>query len=144
MNNNKGKYSAYNPDHGPEPYIFNISKTSAQNRNYRTTVWTGKDLQQTLMCICDEVGLEIHPDNDQFIRIEEGCGRAMMGKTKNNLNYKCDVSKGCVIFVPAGTWHNFVNCGRSPLKLSSIYAPPHHPHGTVHRTKEDADREEKY
>jgi len=84
--------------------------------------------------------LEIHPDTDQFLRIEQGSGIVMMGKRKEQLDFQQCISADDVIFVPTGTWHNVVNKGRCPLKLYSIYAPPHHPHGTVHRTKADADR----
>lgn len=63
----------------------------------------------------------------------------MMGKHKDRLDYRRKVSKDYAIFIPAGVWHNLVNTGRVPIKLYSIYAPPEHPHGTVHRTKEEAD-----
>jgi mannose-6-phosphate isomerase-like protein (cupin superfamily) len=65
-----------------------------------------------------------------------------MGKSKDKLDVQCNVGGGCAVFVPAGTWHNVVNCGDGPLKLYSIYAPPHHKRGTVHRCKSDAEREE--
>ena len=129
-------------DHGPYPYVTNIAKATGQNQNYRTALWTGCHLQLTLMSIPvrGEIGLEIHPDTDQFLRIEQGSGVAMMGKRKELLDFQQCISADDVILVPAGTWHNVVNKGRCPLKLYSIYAPPHHPHGTVHRTKADADR----
>ena len=85
-----------------------------------------------------DIGLEIHPDTDQFLRIEQGNGVVKMGTGKENLSLQKCVSCGCAIFVPAGTWHNLVNTGNVPLKLYTIYAPPHHPHGTVHKTKADA------
>ena len=62
-----------------------------------------------------------------------------MGQRKNELKFQMEVCKDDTIFVPAGTWHNVINIGRTPLKVSSIYAPPHHPAGTVHRTKEEAE-----
>jgi len=65
-----------------------------------------------------------------------------MGDDKNNLNFRRRVYKGCVIFIPAGKWHNLINTGHIPLKLYSIYAPPEHPHGTVHKRKEDAQHHE--
>ena len=131
-------------DHGPCPYTVNIAQATEQNQNYRMALWTGCHLQLTLMCIpvCGEIALEVHPDNDQFLRIEQGNGIAMMGPCKDQLNFKQSVSADDAIFIPAGTWHNVVNTGRCPLKLYSIYAPPKHPHGTVHRTKADADRHE--
>jgi mannose-6-phosphate isomerase-like protein (cupin superfamily) len=127
-------------DYGPQPYVVNIDKATKQNNNYRTTLWTGNHLQLTLMSIKvgGDIGVEVHPVIDQFIRIEEGQGIAQMGPSKNNLNFKKNVYDGFAIFVPAGTWHNVVNTGNKPLKLYSIYAPPQHPHGTVHATKEIA------
>ena len=129
-------------DHGPYPYVTNISQATGRNQNYRTTLWTGCHLQLTLMSIpvCGEIGLEIHPDTDQFLRIEQGNGVALMGNRKEQLDFQQCIAADDVIFVPDGTWHNVVNKGRCPLKLYSIYAPPHHPHGTVHKTKADADR----
>jgi mannose-6-phosphate isomerase-like protein (cupin superfamily) len=72
----------------------------------------------------EDIGVEVHPVIDQFIRVEEGQGVAQMGPSKTNLNYQRNVSDGSAIFVPAGTWHNVVNTGNKPLKLYSIYAPP--------------------
>ena len=89
--------------------------------------------------IGEDIGLEMHPDVDQFIRIEQGQGITQMGKTKDNLNFQKNVYDDFAIFVPAGTWHNITNTGTIPLKLYSIYAPPNHPFGTIHRTKADAE-----
>jgi mannose-6-phosphate isomerase-like protein (cupin superfamily) len=124
-------------DYGPAPFVIDIDEATKRNKNYRTTLWTGNHLQLTLMSIRvgEDIGVEVHPVIDQFIRVEEGQGIAEMGPTKNNLNYRRNVSDGSAIFVPAGTWHNVVNTGNKPLKLYSIYAPPQHPHGTVHATK---------
>lgn len=129
-------------DYGPEPFVINIDSATRQNTNYRTALWTGDYLQTTLMSITDEIGLEVHPDTDQFLRIEEGCAIVMMGKSADNLNFQIRVGKDYAVFVPAGTWHNLVNCGNTPLKLYSIYAPPHHPHGTIERTREEAEAQE--
>ena len=131
-------------DHGPCPYVVNIARATGENQNYRTALWTGCYLQLTLMCIpaCGEIGLEVHPDTDQFLRIEQGNGVVMMGKCKDQLDFQQCVSEDDAIFVPAGTWHNVVNTGRCPLKLYSIYAPPHHPRCTIQRTKMDADKME--
>jgi mannose-6-phosphate isomerase-like protein (cupin superfamily) len=130
-------------DNGPDPYILNIEKATIQNKNYRTTLWTGKNLQLTVMCINagDDIGLEVHDDNDQFLRIEAGFGRAELGSNNHELSSQ-QVSKDDAVFVPAGTWHNIVNTGSEDLKVYSIYAPVKHPHGTVHVTKEDAEKEE--
>ena len=131
-------------DHGPYPYVVNIDKATKDNCNYRTALWTGQNLQVTLMSleVGEDIGLEIHPETDQFLRIEEGCGRVMMGKTKDSLTYQGNVNSDYAIMVPAGTWHNIINIGDAPLKLYSIYAPPHHPFGTVHETKRAAQEEE--
>ena len=138
------RYAEHNQnpvDFGPEPFVVNIARATQQNPFYRRTLWTGCHLQLTLMCIppCGEIGLEVHPDNDQFLRLEEGQGIVMMGACRERLNFQRPVCQDDAIFVPAGTWHNVVNTGRAPLKLYAIYAPPHHPHGTVHRTKAESD-----
>ena len=127
-------------DYGPQPFVIDIDEATKRNDNYRTTLWTGKHLQLTLMSIKvrGDIGLEVHPKTDQFLRIEEGEGIVQMGPRKNNLNFQRKVYDGFAIFIPAGTWHNVINTGNRPLKLYAIYAPPHHPHGTVHATKEIA------
>lgn len=93
----------------------------------------------TLMCIpkCGEIGLEMHGDTDQFLRVEQGCAVVKMGECKCTQDFRYHIHKGDVVFVPAGTWHNIINIGRMPLKISSIYAPPNHPRGTVEPAKED-------
>ncbi len=130
-------------DSGPEPFVVDIDKATVRNNYFRTTIWTGCYLQLTLMCIepGDDIGIEMHPDVDQFLRIEQGQGMVMMGGGKGELNYRQSVYDGFAIIIPAGTWHNVVNTGRVPLKLYSIYAPPQHPHGTVHITKRDAEHD---
>lgn len=127
-------------DFGPQPFVINIEQATLQNSTYRTALWTGSHLQLTLMSIPvgDEIGLENHPDLDQFLRIEQGQGLVLMGQSKDCLDFQRTVSDGCAIFVPAGSWHNLKNIGSLPLKLYSIYAPPEHPRGTVHATRADA------
>lgn len=131
-------------DYGPNPFVINIDRTTLQNTNYRTALWTGCHLQLTLMSIPvgGEIGLEVHPDTDQFIRLESGNGIAMMGTSQDCLNFQRSICNGFAVFVPAGTWHNIINTGNQPLKIYTIYAPPHHPQGTVQTTKAQADREE--
>lgn len=133
-------------DYGPNPYVVNIHKATEQNYFYRIALWTGEHLQVTLMSINprEDIGLEIHNDFDQFIRIEEGQGIVMMGNSPNNLFFQEKVYEDYAILIPAGTWHNLINTGCTPLKLYSIYAPPAHPHGTIHRTKKDAADEHRY
>lgn len=128
-------------DFGPGPFVVNIACVTEENPFYRRAIWTGNHLQVTLMCIppCGEIGLEIHPDTDQFLRIEQGRGVVMMGVCRDRVDFQQEVCQDDAIFVPAGTWHNLINTGTEPLKLYSIYAPPHHPHGVIHRTKAESD-----
>lgn len=137
--NNMSNYIVF-PDYGPEPFVINIDQATKQNNTFRTALWTGDHLQLTLMNIKvgEDIGLENHPDLDQFLRIEQGQGVVNMGYDRENLNFQRRVGDGYVIVIPAGTWHNLINTGNIPLKLYSIYAPPQHPRGTVHRTKADA------
>ncbi len=131
-------------DYGPQPFVANINAATKQNDTYRTALWTGHHLQVTLMSINvgEDIGLEIHPDVDQFLRIEQGQGIVQMGKRRNQLNFQRNVYDDSAIMIPAGTWHNVINTGNIPLKLYSIYAPPNHPFGTVHVTKADAMADE--
>jgi mannose-6-phosphate isomerase-like protein (cupin superfamily) len=127
-------------DYGPKPFVVNINEATLQNDNYRTALWTGCHLQVTLMSlkVGEDIGLEIHPDLDQFIRIEQGQGVVMMGDRRDRLDFQEKVFDDFAFVIPAGKWHNLINTGCVPLKLYSIYAPPQHPHGTVHKTKADA------
>ncbi|MBA4534566.1 cupin domain-containing protein [Brevibacillus halotolerans] len=141
-NNNGNPYyrSILLKDYGSKPFVVNIEKAAKQNNTYRTALWTGKHLQVTLMSINvgDDIGLEVHPSTDQFIRIEEGQGLVQMGNSKDKLDFQKMVYDGYAIMIPAGTWHNVTNTGNKPLKIYVIYAPPEHPYGTVHKTKADA------
>lgn len=141
---NKNNQMFNTSDYGSEPFVVDINSATIQNPNFRTTFWTGDNLQLTLMSIPvgGEIGLESHPHLDQFLRIESGCGRVMMGSTRDRLNYQTNAGDDYAIFIPSGTWHNLVNTGNRPIKLYSIYAPTQHPHGTIHRTKADADASE--
>lgn len=124
-------------DYGPHPFVININEAAKQNNTYRTALWTGSHLQVTLMSlnVGEDIGLEMHPNVDQFLRIEQGEGIVRMGRSQESLDFERQVSDDSAIFVPAGTWHNLINTGNVPLKLYSIYAPPNHPFGTVHATK---------
>lgn len=132
-------------DNGPNPNAFNIEAITEKNDNYRQVAWSGFNLQVTLMSIepGKDIGLETHPQNDQFLRIEAGEGKCQMGNAKDNLTFEQQVSDGWSVVVPAGTWHNITNTGKEAIKLYSIYAPVHHAAGIIQSTKEDADKDEK-
>ncbi|MFC6040170.1 cupin domain-containing protein [Paenisporosarcina macmurdoensis] len=131
-------------DYGPNPYVVNINEATLQNNTFRTALWTGTHFQVTLMSLKagESIGLEVHPNLDQFIRIEQGQGIVQMGQSKDNLNFTRNVYDDSAIVIPAGYYHNLTNTGNIPLKLYSIYAPPNHPFGTVHPTKADAEAAE--
>lgn len=127
-------------DYGKEPYVVNVEGATLENTNFRTTLWTGENLQLTVMSIGvgDDIGVELHSDVDQFIRIERGRGTVLMGDSRDDLNFRAEVEDNFAVIIPAGKWHNVVNtCPFKSLKLYSIYAPPKHPHGTIHTTKDD-------
>lgn len=133
-------------DHGPHPYVLDIEEATIGNGNFRSTLWSGNLLQLTVMSIPvgGDVGLEQHVDNDQFLRLEQGTARVEMGPTKDDVTFRAEVSADWAILVPAGTWHNIINTGDTPMKLYALYGPAHHPHGTVHATQaaaEEAERE---
>ncbi len=140
--NNSDHFNMGRPnDFGPYPFVIDIEKATIDNNYFRSALWTGNHMQLTLMSIKpgEEIGLEIHPNTDQFLRIEQGQGIVMMGSNKDNLCFQKRVYDNYAIIIPAGTWHNLINTSRVPLKLYSIYAPPQHPFGTVHVTKQDAE-----
>jgi mannose-6-phosphate isomerase-like protein (cupin superfamily) len=85
----------------------------------------------------EDIGVEIHCDTDQYIRVEQGMAIAFTGNSADNLCHKRKLNTGDAIFIPAGTWHNIVNASRRTLKLSSVYAPPHHPKCTVDKVKNE-------
>ena len=127
-------------DIGPEPQFFDLERETVDNINYRTVAWSGKYLQLTLMSIPEggDIGLEMHPETDQFLRLDAGHGQVQMGPARDNLEFEQEVSDGWCIFVPAGTWHNVTNVSSEPMQLYAIYAPTHHEPGKVHATAEDA------
>jgi len=127
-------------DYGPYPFVINIEEATTENETFRTALWTGTKFQVTLMSIGvgEDIGLERHPDVDQFLRIEQGQGIVQMGENPNHFTFEREVFDDYAIVIPAGTWHNVTNTGNVPLKLYSIYAPPNHPLGTGHATKEEA------
>lgn len=131
-------------DYGKDPFVINIEEATLANENYRLALWTGTDLQVTLMTIVvgGDIGAEVHEENDQFLRVEQGHGRVVMGTDADNITFEKEVGPEDVILIPKGTFHNLINTGDIPVKLYSIYGPAHHAHGTIHETKEIADEAE--
>ncbi|MEJ7602997.1 MAG: cupin domain-containing protein [Kofleriaceae bacterium] len=121
-----------------------MESTTVDNTTFRTVLFTGGSMQLTVMSIepGEEIGLEVHHDRDQFLRIEQGSAKVVMGPTEDKLDETHELKDDWAVIVPAGTWHNVINTGKQALKLYSIYAPPEHPDGTVHKTKADADADE--
>lgn len=115
-------------------YVTNIEKLSLENTNFRKVLYTDKNSQLVLMSLLagEEIGEEIH-DVDQFLRVEKGTGHAIL----NNIFY--DIVDGSVIIVPAGTKHNVINTGSDFMKLYTLYMPPHHRDGVVHKTKVEGE-----
>ncbi len=130
-------------DYGPNPHVMDIEKDTLENPNFRTTHWTGKNIQLTLMTIPvgGDIGLEVHETIDQFLRLEQGKGRVQMGPAEDQLDFEREVSADWAALVPAGTWHNITNIGTEPIKLYAIYGPPDHLQGTVHATQTDAEND---
>jgi mannose-6-phosphate isomerase-like protein (cupin superfamily) len=125
-------------------WLGNIERETLQNETFRTVVYTGEHTQLTVMSIAvgDDIGGEVHPDHDQFIRIESGRARVELGGREGAPEEVREVEDDWAIIIPAGAWHNVINLGSEPLKLYSLYSPPEHPDGTVHATKADAEAAE--
>ena len=106
-------------DIGPAPQSFNIERATKTNTDYRSVTWSGRYLQVTLMSIPvgGDIGLEVHPVTDQFLRLEAGTGRVQMGTARDKLTFEKDVSDGWCILVPAGSWHNITNTGAMPMQI---------------------------
>lgn len=134
-------------DIGPEPQSFDIERAARENTDYRSVAWSGRYLQVTLMSIPPggDIGLEAHPETDQFLRLDAGSGRVQMGPAKDKLTFDREVSDGWCVLVPAGIWHNITNTGAAPMQVYAIYAPAHHSPGKVQATasvaKADKDDE---
>lgn len=120
-------------------FVTNIEEKTIQNSNFRQVLFTAPHSQLVLMSIevGDEIGSEVHPDNDQFFRFEQGEGKIVIAGEETM------VRDGFAVVVQAGTEHNVINTGSVPLRLYTIYSPAHHPDGTVHKTKADAAAAEK-
>ena len=125
-------------------YIDDIERATLDNPHFREVLFTGDQLQLTVMTIPvgGEVGLEMHEGLDQFIRIEAGQATVTFGPDEDTVVETHDVGDDWAVIIPGGTWHNVINSGDEPLKLYSLYSPPEHPDGTVHATKAEADADE--
>ncbi len=115
-------------------YLDNIEEVTLKNNNFRKVLFTGDHSQLVVMSLKrgEEIGMEVHPNVDQFFRIEQGRAKFIIdGK-------EMLAEKNFAVIVPAGSEHNVINNGLAELKLYTIYSPANHPDGTIHKTKEDA------
>ena len=120
-------------------YTTNIEKDTLENNNFRKVLYTGKHNQLVLMSLApkEEIGMEVHEENDQFFRFEKGQGKCIIDGNEY------DLGDGVVIVVPAGAQHNIINTSDTEeLKLYTIYSPAHHKDGIIRATKEEAERNE--
>ena len=123
-------------------YVGNIEKETLKNNYFRQVLFTGEHTQLVVMCLQpgEEIGSEVHETVDQFFRIEEGEGKFVFNRTEEHI-----VHDGDAVIVPAGTFHNVINNSKTEkLKLYTLYSPPNHPAGTVHKTKAEADAAEEH
>ena len=121
-------------------FIENIEDRTADNNDFRRVIYTAQHMQLVLMSLGPgaEIGEEVHPDSDQFFRVEKGTGEVWINGVATA------IKDGCAIVIPAGARHNIRNTGRTALKVYTLYAPPHHADGTVHATRADADAAEEH
>jgi mannose-6-phosphate isomerase-like protein (cupin superfamily) len=125
-------------------WVGDIEEATLSNEEFRTVLHTGGHLQLTVMRLGpgEEIGREVHPHLDQFIRVEAGSARVELGLSSDRVDETHDLAGDWAVVIPAGVWHNVANAGQAEVKLYSLYAPPEHPPGTVHRTKAEADAAE--
>ena len=117
-------------------YVGPIEKQTRANTYFRRVLFTGKHSQLVVMCLApgEDIGDEVHPNVDQFFRIEQGEAKFVFNEKQER-----PAQDGDAVVVPAGTYHNVINTSKTaPLKLYTIYSPPNHPDGTVHKTKAEA------
>ena len=121
-------------------YTANIEDLTVGNADFRRVLYTAQHLQLVLMSLGEgeEIGEEVHTESDQFFRVETGVGEVVMNGEATG------VEDGYAIIIPAGVRHNVRNTGRAPLKMYTMYAPPHHADGTVHVTRADADASDEH
>ena len=121
-------------------FVEDIEELTKDNEDFRRVLYTGKHLQLVLMALQpgEEIGEEVHPDRDQFFRVEKGKGEVWIDGAKTK------IGRDDAILVPAGARHNVVNTGSKPLKLYTLYGPPEHKAGVVRRTKAEAEASEEH
>jgi mannose-6-phosphate isomerase-like protein (cupin superfamily) len=126
-------------------WVGDIERATLDNETFRTVLFTGEHTQLTVMRLAagEDIGREAHDHNDQFIRIERGTARVELGAAEDRVDETYDVADDWAVIIPAGVWHNVVNTGDGELKLYSLYSPPEHPDGTIHRTKAEAEEAER-
>ncbi len=123
-------------------YVGHIEQQTTKNDYFRKVLFTGKHAQLVVMCLQagEEIGNEVHPAVDQFFRIEEGEAKFVFNGKEEHV-----VKDGDAVVVPAGTFHNVINTSKTKtLKLYTVYSPPNHPDGTIHKTKAEAEEAEKH
>jgi mannose-6-phosphate isomerase-like protein (cupin superfamily) len=121
-------------------YFGPIEEQTLENGNFRKVLFTGKHTQLVVMSLPpgEEIGSEVHNDVDQFFRIEQGEAKFVLNNTEEHV-----IKDGQAAIVPAGTWHNVVNNSTTEtLKLYTLYSPPNHPDGTIHKDRAEADEAE--
>ena len=121
-------------------YVVPIEEHTLENKYFRQVLFTGKHAQLVVMCVepGEELGNEVHENVDQFFRIEQGEARFVFNEKEER-----PVRAGDAVVVPAGTYHNVINTSKTaPLKLYTLYSPPNHPDGTVHKTRAEAEAAE--
>jgi mannose-6-phosphate isomerase-like protein (cupin superfamily) len=122
-------------------HVTNIERDTLENEDFRRVLFTGPNTQLVLMTLApgEDIGLETHDGHDQFIRVEAGTGVVILDGVESELE------DGTSVVIPAGVEHNVVNTSDDePLRLYTLYSPPEHPDGTVHRTKEEAEAAERH
>jgi mannose-6-phosphate isomerase-like protein (cupin superfamily) len=123
-------------------FVGNIEKATLKNNYFREVLYTGKHAQLVVMCLLpgEEIGNEVHANVDQFFRIEHGEAKFIFGGKEEHIVHESDA-----VIVPAGIFHNVINTSKTEqLKLYTVYSPPNHPEGTIHKTKAEAEEAEKH
>ncbi len=119
-------------------YFHDLKNEALANTFFRRVIETGESMQVVIMSIepGSEIGMEVHPDNEQFLLNVAGQGKVVLNGEEGEFN------EGDMVLVRAGVQHNFVNAGNEPMRIITLYSPPHHAPGTVHKTKAEADASE--